>query len=343
MISDVVVEYRSPNKYLLAWKGNQSVDIYLLSKPSAQIRDSVFLAKSTVGRAEFKVTKYYRPYFLLKDKDNQVVFSNRVLPLEGSNNFRDLGGYIGADGKHIKWGMLFRSDHLHRLTVRDEKVLDEIGIKTVIDYRSQDEYQVQPNQSWKTLKHTFHLIPAAQRAIIAAKAGSTEEKVRQLVQREVDKDINLDNSGQTMISQGKDFARLDENKKIYRKMIDLLLDENNTPIDQHCRGGKDRTGYGIAIILYLLGVDMETIIEDYMLTKTLRAKRNERRMAQYANETDDKNVLDYLFSMLDTRSEYLESSFSEMINISGSIDAYFKNELRITKEEIARLRNIYLE
>lgn len=341
MISQVEVKYLSQNNYSLKWKSAKSVAIYLLPRPDEEV--SEFLTETKANHAEFKITKYYRPYFLLKDEDNQIIYTNRVLPLQGSNNFRDLGGYIGANGKRIKWGKLFRSDHLHRLTEHDKKVLDDIGIKTVIDYRSEDEYQSQPNQTWSTLQQTVHLVPEAQRAVLAAKAGSTKEKVRQLVQREVDKNVKFDNSGKTMIDQGKDFVRLDENKKIYRKMLTVVLDENNIPLDQHCRGGKDRTGYGVALILYLLGVNMDTILEDYMLTKTLRIQRNKRRMAQYANETSDQNVLDYLFSMLDTRSEYLEASFAEMINISGSIDSYLKNELKISKNDVEKLRNMYLE
>ena len=341
MISQVEVNYLNENNYSLKWKSSKSVAIYLLPQPNEEV--SEFLTETKANHAEFKITKYYRPYFLLKDDDNQIIYTNRVLPLEGSNNFRDLGGYIGANGKRVKWGKLFRSDHLHRLTHHDKEVLDEIGIKTVIDYRSEDEYQSQPNQTWSALQHTIHLVPEAQRAVLAAKAGSTKEKVRQLVEREVDKNVKFDNSGKTMINQGKDFVRLAENKKIYRKMLSVVLDEKNIPLDQHCRGGKDRTGYGVALILYLLGVNMDTILEDYMLTKTLRIQRNKRRMAQYANETSDQNVLDYLFSMLDTRSEYLEASFAEMINISGSIDSYLKNELKISKNDVEKLRNMYLE
>lgn len=341
MISNVTVNYQAKNEYLLKWRSDKNTDIYLLPRPSAETRE--FLVETKAGQAQFKITKYLRPYFLLKDEDSEIMSATRVVPLEGTNNFRDIGGYSGANGRHVKWGRLFRSDHLHRLTENDKQVLNEIGLKTVVDYRSPDEYEAQPNQSWQALRQTFHLIPDAQRAVLAAKAGSTHEKVRELVQRKVDQNVHLDNSGETMISQGKDFVRLNENKKIYREMLDLVLDEKNIPIDQHCRGGKDRTGYGVAIILYLLGVDMDTIISDYMLTKVLRKKRNKRRMAQYASETNDGNVLDYLYSMLDTRAEYLENSFAEMINVSGSIDAYFKNELKVSSEEIAALRKIYLE
>ncbi|RHW50028.1 protein-tyrosine-phosphatase [Bombilactobacillus bombi] len=315
--------------------------IYLLKNPD--IKEGKLISKTSNQNIEITVTELMRPYFLLKDSECQVTTATRVVPMEGPNNFRDLGGYETNDHHHIKWGKLFRSDHLHRITSNDKKILEEIGVKTIIDYRRQDEYSNQPNKIWSTLKKTFHIVPQAERAVIAAKAGGTKEKVRQLVEHEVDQDIKFDNSGKTMIEQARDFVRLYENKKIYRQMIEIVLNEQNIPIDQHCRGGKDRTGYGVAIILYLLGVNIDVIIEDYMLTKTLRSKRNDRRMRQYSNETNDKNVLDYLYSMLDTRSEYLSASFDEMIKESGSIDNYLKNELNVTKSEITLLRSLYLE
>ena len=40
----------------------------------------------------------------------------RVLRLEGSSNFRDLGGYQAADGRSLQWRRLFRSDHLASLS-----------------------------------------------------------------------------------------------------------------------------------------------------------------------------------------------------------------------------------
>ena len=151
MISNVVVHYQGKNKYVLNWKSKREVAIYLLMQPDDEV--SEFLVKTNQNQAEVMITKCLRPYFLLKDDDNQLIAATRVVPLDGPNNFRDLGGYLGADGKRVKWGKLFRSDHLHRLTENDKAVLDEIGLKTVVDYRSPDEYQAQPNQKWRALKN----------------------------------------------------------------------------------------------------------------------------------------------------------------------------------------------
>jgi len=39
------------------------------------------------------------------------------------------------------------------------------------------------------------------------------------------------------------------------------------PVLIHCRSGKDRTGVVIAAILTILGVEAETIIEEFLLSK----------------------------------------------------------------------------
>ena len=47
--------------------------------------------------------------------------------LGGVYNVRDLGGYLGADGRRVRHGMLFRASSLHRLT--DEEAWRTFGAK----------------------------------------------------------------------------------------------------------------------------------------------------------------------------------------------------------------------
>ena len=42
--------------------------------------------------------------------------AERVLSLEGGRNFRDMGGYEGADGRRVRWGKLYRAGGLGKLT-----------------------------------------------------------------------------------------------------------------------------------------------------------------------------------------------------------------------------------
>ena len=83
---------------------------------------------------------------------------------------------------------------------------------------------------------------------------------------------------ENMYKEYKKFIHSDSSKKAYRELIELILDEHNLPLVQHCRGGKDRTGFGAAIILLALGVREEWVIYDYTLTTQYRVKKNKRQM-----------------------------------------------------------------
>src|ERR1043165_7814648 len=68
----------------------------------------------------------------------------RLVPLEGTLNFRDLGGYPGADGRTVRWGLVFRSDALHELTDADRAKLQAMGLRCVYGLRRGVERERQP-------------------------------------------------------------------------------------------------------------------------------------------------------------------------------------------------------
>src|SRR6476661_5364596 len=72
-------------------------------------------------------------------RDMSALEIPRVLALEAAYNFRDLGGYAAPGRRVTRWRTLFRADGLHRLTVADLGVMEEIGLRTVIDLRTADE------------------------------------------------------------------------------------------------------------------------------------------------------------------------------------------------------------
>ena len=80
-------------------------------------------------------------------KDNPFLQNeeHRLLPMDGAHNTRELGGYKTTDGKSIKWGMLFRSDKLSDISKTDEEYLKNLGIKKIIDFRSEDEKAEDPD------------------------------------------------------------------------------------------------------------------------------------------------------------------------------------------------------
>lgn len=69
----------------------------------------------------------------------------RIPALERACNFRDFGGYPGADGRQLRWGRLFRSGVMSQMTESDRRTVAGFGVQLVCDLRRPDERMSQPN------------------------------------------------------------------------------------------------------------------------------------------------------------------------------------------------------
>src|SRR5262249_22135975 len=65
--------------------------------------------------------------------------SGRRMPVQGTLNFRDAGGYQVEGGGTVARRTLFRSDALHRVDEAGSDMLAELGLKTVLDLRTIEE------------------------------------------------------------------------------------------------------------------------------------------------------------------------------------------------------------
>ena len=160
----------------------------------------------------------------------------RVINPEGTTNFRDLGGYVAYDGSQIAWRTLFRSDSLDRLTEEGVKTFLTLGIRTVVNLRSENTGAV--DVPGVTLSVKMICLPWDMKGAI--------EDVPQTYRNFV-----LDNLN------------------VFREVFLLLADTSDLPLLFHCAAGKDRTGVLAAVILKSLGVADEMIYADYVLTGEL--------------------------------------------------------------------------
>src|SRR6478752_2689873 len=77
--------------------------------------------------------------------ESYQVFENHI-ELEGESNMRDLGGYVGANGKRILYHKLYRSGQLFGLTPSDLNSLNKREIKQVVDLRNESERMEKPDK-----------------------------------------------------------------------------------------------------------------------------------------------------------------------------------------------------
>jgi protein-tyrosine phosphatase len=175
--------------------------------------------------------------------DDRMDTANRLLPLIGAFNFRDLGGYPTSGGV-TAWGQLFRSDTLTGLTEDDVAVLAELGLSSVIDLRTPVELE---HSGRGLLAHQpvgYSHLPLVQKS--GADQGAPAEAQENLVDRYL-----------WYLEVGKE------------SLVEALLmvgDPGRRPLVFHCAAGKDRTGVLAALVLEILGVDRPTIVADYVLT-----------------------------------------------------------------------------
>lgn len=266
------------------------------------------------GSFEFAVTPERREYYQFVNGENMALLAERHLALEGTFNFRDLGGYPTKDGKHIKWGKLFRSDDLHGLTPADKVYLGSIPIVSVVDFRAQQEADNAPDRlpSADTRYYPLPIAPGDM-SDVSVFGELTSEKISGLMEQ-----MNVQ-----FVSTPEFVAR-------YREFFRILQDGGNIPLVFHCSAGKDRTGMGAALILSALGVDEGIIMGDYLLS-------NEYIISKYASYIGSNPELEPLFSV---RREYLQAGMDEIRGRYGSVEAFLTGELGV---DLASFRRMYLD
>jgi protein-tyrosine phosphatase len=255
----------------------------------------------------------------------------RKLPFTGAHNFRDLGGYKTEDGRRIKWGKIYRSDNLHSLTDEDVKYLSRLNIKSVVDFRSDEERESEPDR----------LTPDMTQVLLPIKFQPKElddETLKNLMKNltfgTLDSSNLLTDFNIVIV---KDFA--DEYKKFFRHVI-----ENNAePIVFHCTAGKDRAGFASAMILTVLGVPREKVIEDYLLTNTYVKDHVDSEMLEIELKTFFRADTDNLRKINLVAERYIQAAFDTIDSEWGGMDNYISAALSLTEEDILKLQNFYLE
>jgi protein tyrosine/serine phosphatase len=168
----------------------------------------------------------------------------RHVPFEACFNFRDIGGYETAAGRYVRWGAVFRSGSLHRLTAADRETAARLGLRTVIDLRSATELR-REGRFHGSDEVAFHHLPLEDES--ATKEDGTPEP------RE--------------LSLGETYVEIAVTGRHAVANVLRVVAEDPHPVVIHCFAGKDRTGVIAALILSSLGVSDAMISADYQLSE----------------------------------------------------------------------------
>lgn len=256
----------------------------------------------------------------------RTVVAERCLRIGRVSNFRDLGGYSGADGREVKWGCLYRSGQLSSLDDIAIRQFEQLDIRLVCDFRREEERRGDP-----TPLRSQSLARVIELEIDPGSHLGFFERIRR-------GDVDSATLRQFMCDINQELAA--EHVATYRQMFMHLLALPEGAALVHCTAGKDRTGFAVAMLLAALGVSVDDIYRDYLLSQIYFDIDSE--LHRVSKKYSWGGPLDEMRPVLEVHHSYLQSAFDVIDNRFGGIERYLVEQLGIDASLQQRLRERFL-
>jgi protein-tyrosine phosphatase len=322
-----------------AQPGAGAIRIYASARPDRIDSDTPLVTTRSNPVDVSVALRDRRVYFHLKPESGPTrVVATRRIPLEGAINFRDLGGYPAADGRFVRWGLVYRTEHLTSLTPRDYQYVGRLGIRLICDLRTPGEREKAPTK-WMGAAPEFLRAPVMTDADLAGARASVpaEEFKRRLAAA---------SKGQPPPGSGNYDRFVLEYADSYRQVFRRFV-SGELPAAAHCTAGQDRTGVFSAMFLTMLGVPWDVVVQDYLLTSRYRLtddivrQRGREWQQQYGLEEPPSAAV--VRTMQGLRAETLKGTFDTIARTYGSFDIFRREALGLSDADLVKLRDRLLE
>ncbi|MEU9022918.1 tyrosine-protein phosphatase [Actinomadura sp. NPDC048394] len=256
--------------------------------------------------------------------------------LQGTVNFRDLGGYRTVSHARVRPGLVFRTDALNRTTDADLGALARLGVREVVDFRTPGEVagdgadRLPPGLAVTARPISDGGMYAAVNAAIGSKDPAKQDAV-----------LGGGRGAEIMRTLYRTFVSDAGSRAAFGRTLRDAADRPGTPLVFHCTSGKDRTGWMSYLLLRALGVPDATARYDYLLSNRYRqdadaATRAQLKAAGYMQDPD------LLIPIQEVRADYLDSALDEVRRSYGTLDRYLRVGLGVDAPTQARLRHTLL-
>jgi len=224
----------------------------------------------------------------------------RTLFWDGCVNVRDLGGHPTEDGRTTRFGAVVRADSVRALSDAGWDALLAYGVSRIVDLRLRSELALDPpreldvevvhvpllqidDEEWAEIDAIFDAQPDA--------AGSTRAVYLEFLERR---------------------------RPQFAQAFAAVADAPEGTVVVHCQGGKDRTGLVVALLLRVVGVDVEAIVADYALSGLNLSERTSAWVA----ETDDELERERRRRIGSAPAEAMVAVLEELERRYGSVREY---------------------
>ncbi|WP_158863465.1 tyrosine-protein phosphatase [Leifsonia sp. AG29] len=237
------------------------------------------------------------------------------IPVPGTFNFRDVGGYRAESGV-VRRGKLFRADALGRLGEEGRNHLRRLGVRVVIDLRDDYEVESVPDDVEGLGLTRLHLPVFEGSGAAASTLGATIVDLYEKI--------------------------LFQHREVVVGALREIADTGDDPVVVHCTAGKDRTGVVVALALSAVGVDREVVLDDYEATEGNLAGEWLENMLALVRRYGVEVTPDLRIILGGSPREAMEAVLDAVDERFGSVRGYLL-EAGLDEFELAKLRSVLVE
>lgn len=247
-------------------------------------------------------------------------------------NFRDLGGLETNDGRKIKRGRIFRTSTFTPQTTRDVEFLSSMNLDSIIDLRSLEEIEEKPNTYFGSA--TYITAPAFSIEKFAPLAPTKKQanSIFFMNPSEVEDLFNL---------MFESYAFLPYSVSSYSYLFESM--EKNKNFAFHCTAGKDRTGVAAMLIELTLGRNYDQALEQYLLSNETRKEWIANMRKKVSLLPVSKKKKDFAYYAMGVTKELFDKAYNAIFDKYQTIEDFLFDVYGITKDQIDKWKNNYLE
>ncbi|HZM39976.1 MAG TPA: tyrosine-protein phosphatase [Acidimicrobiales bacterium] len=322
-VARVEVDTHGDGRALVRWElEGAPVAVDVATGPTPDHIDHTHEATVPAGQTELRVTGRDGGRLFVSVSPHgtgpAVVAADRRVPFEGIQNFRDLGGYATRSGEVVRWGLVFRADALHGLSTGDLALYGELGLRVVYDLRRDMEREQLPNP-----------VPSRPLTITGQPPGTEPASLTEDAARFTTAD------GERFLLEMY-LGLLEHSAGQIGELYTGLAQRDGLPAVFHCHGGKDRTGIVAALLLEALGVERETVLDDYELTA--RYRRREHQESTYGRLREAGLSPEAAAGVLSAPRWAMAQALDDLDRRYGGIETYLTGPAGLAAADLQVLR-----
>ncbi|MFE9253793.1 tyrosine-protein phosphatase [Streptomyces sp. NPDC006879] len=249
-------------------------------------------------------------------------------------NLRDLGGTRLPGGRTVRAGLVLRSGQLDRLDPATGPAVDALGLRTVIDLRTDAERASHPDR-----------VPTGSRLIVAdvladqvasgAMPAAAQLKTLLGDPAAAERELGGGRVEALFADIYRSFVLSGSGQASYRRLLTVLADPDPGPVLFHCTAGKDRTGWAATVVLSLLGADEETVEREYLSVNPAVRQAFAPLVEGFAAAGGNP---DLALALISVSPSYLAAALEAVHLRYGSVEKYVREGLAVPDEAVAAIR-----